>query len=158
MYNKSVLAAQRDARLDSIVLLCSSIGRWDMIPVTTAVAVPDNVGLLWTVEPCDDEFLERYDALRRGLPDAERVVPHWDATQRELAVDGQVVKQYHVPARNQERVLAAFQEEGWPDRIDDPLPGRPDHDPKRRLNDTIKKLNGHRLARMSPLPKCSTMN
>jgi hypothetical protein len=38
-------------------------------------------------------------------------------------------------------VLNAFEEEGWPARIDDPLPPHSDQDPKRRLNDTIKCLN-----------------
>ena len=42
---------------------------------------------------------------------------------------------------NQEAILTAFQEEGWPARIDDPLPPHPEQDPKRRLNDTIKCLN-----------------
>ncbi len=52
-----------------------------------------------------------------------------------------VVKQYKVPAPNQERVLAAFEEEGWPVHIDDPLPPSNDQDPKRRLHDTINSLN-----------------
>jgi hypothetical protein len=46
-----------------------------------------------------------------------------------------------VPAANQERVLAAFEEEGWPVHIDDPLPPSPDQDSKRRLHDTINSLN-----------------
>ena len=38
-------------------------------------------------------------------------------------------------------ILAAFEEEGWPSRIDDPLPPQPEQDSKRRLSDTIKCLN-----------------
>jgi hypothetical protein len=38
-------------------------------------------------------------------------------------------------------VLCAFEEEGWPARIDDPLPPQQDQDSKRRLSDTIKCLN-----------------
>jgi hypothetical protein len=52
-----------------------------------------------------------------------------------------VVKQYKVPAANQERVLAAFEEEGWPVHVDDPLPPSGELDPKRRLHDTINSLN-----------------
>ena len=52
-----------------------------------------------------------------------------------------VVKQFKVPALNQERILAAFEEEGWPVHIDDPLPPHPEQDPKRRLHDTINSLN-----------------
>jgi hypothetical protein len=81
---------------------------------------------------------------------AARVVPHWDADLQELRVNGLIVKQFKVPAPNQEMVLAAFQEEGWPARIDDPLPPQADQDPKRRLHDTIVSLNRthkHRLIR-----------
>lgn len=42
---------------------------------------------------------------------------------------------------NQEMLLAAFQEEDRPCRIDDPLPPQPDQDARRRLSDTIKCLN-----------------
>lgn len=42
---------------------------------------------------------------------------------------------------NQRCILAAFQEEDWPERIDDPLPGHRGIDPKRRLIDTIVCLN-----------------
>jgi hypothetical protein len=71
--------------------------------------------------------------------------PHWDAELHELSFDGQLVKRFQTPAPNQAAVLAAFEEEGWPPRIDDPLPRHPDQDqdPKRRLNDTVKALNRH---------------
>ncbi len=67
--------------------------------------------------------------------------PHWDAESRELSVNGYMVKRFRWQASNQERVLNAFEEEGWPRRIDDPLPPHPDQDSKRRLSDTIKCLN-----------------
>lgn len=56
------------------------------------------------------------------------------------------MKRYRVPARNQELILAAFQEEGWPEFIDDPLSPEPEQDPKRRLQVTIKSLNRNQLA------------
>jgi hypothetical protein len=49
-----------------------------------------------------------------------------------------------VPSPNQEAILDAFQEEGWPMWIDDPLSPLPDQPPKRRLHDTIKGLNRNR--------------
>jgi hypothetical protein len=49
---------------------------------------------------------------------------------------------------NQERIIAAFEEEGWPRRIDDPLPPHPEQDPKHRLRDTIKSLNRHQVNRL----------
>ncbi|MCU0872242.1 MAG: hypothetical protein MUE50_07840 [Pirellulaceae bacterium] len=67
--------------------------------------------------------------------------PKWDPERQELRVGDLVVKQFKVPAANQERILAAFEEDGWPIRIDDPLPPASDQDPKRRLHDTINSLN-----------------
>jgi hypothetical protein len=51
-----------------------------------------------------------------------RPVVHWDAEARKLFVNGEVAKRFKWPATNQELVLSTFQEEGWPARIDDPLP------------------------------------
>ena len=68
-------------------------------------------------------------------------LPHWDGETRELRLDGQIVKQFKWQAVNQEIVLGAFQEDGWPPVIDDPIPPKPEQDTKRRLQDTIKSLN-----------------
>ena len=51
------------------------------------------------------------------------------------------MKKYRVPSVCQQAVLSAFEEEGWPAAIDDPLPPQIEQDPKRRLRDTIKSLN-----------------
>jgi hypothetical protein len=75
-------------------------------------------------------------------------LPLWDVGLREFRVGGRLIKYYRVPSPNQEGILAAFQEEGWPPRIDDPLPPHGDHDPKRRLRDTIKSLNRHQTHRL----------
>ena len=53
-----------------------------------------------------------------------------------------------MPAMNQEIVLAVFEEEGWPPRIDDPLPWKSDIDPQRRLHDTINSLNRRQRQRL----------
>lgn len=71
--------------------------------------------------------------------------PSWRALERELWVGDVIVKQFRWPAPNQELVLAAFEEEGWPVRIDDPLSPHLDQDPKRRLNDTVRCLNRKQL-------------
>jgi hypothetical protein len=73
--------------------------------------------------------------------DQLRIKPYWDRDRQELRVGQLVVKQFKVPAPNQEIILAAFHEENWPVRIDDPLPPRADLEPKRRLHDTINSLN-----------------
>jgi hypothetical protein len=67
--------------------------------------------------------------------------PSWDAARRELRLGDRVVKRYRVPSTSQEVILAAFEEEGWPAAIDDPLPPMEDQDPKRRLRTTIQSLN-----------------
>jgi len=76
------------------------------------------------------------DSFSRG-----RRLPHWDRQCRVLRVGQYVVKQYKRPSPNQEMVLAAFEEENWPPRIDDPLPPQGEQEPKCRLHDTIKWLN-----------------
>jgi hypothetical protein len=44
----------------------------------------------------------------------EQARPCWDGGRRELRLEGVVVKRFKQPAPNQEKVLAAFEEEGWP--------------------------------------------
>ncbi len=75
-------------------------------------------------------------------------VPKWDAQRRELRFDAATVKRFKWTAANQETILAAFEEEGWPHRIDDPLPPHPDQDSKRRLSDTIKCLNRRQISHL----------
>jgi hypothetical protein len=70
-------------------------------------------------------------------------VPRWDAKRRQLSFDGYVVKQFRLPAGNQEAVLAAFEDEGWPPSVDDPLPFLPRRQAKERLHVTIRHLNTH---------------
>ena len=70
-----------------------------------------------------------------------RMAPAWDKDRRLLRLGGCTVKHFKVPAANQEIILAVFEEEGWPPRIDDPLPLTASIDPKRRLRDTINSLN-----------------
>src|SRR5262249_13850094 len=73
--------------------------------------------------------------------------PEWKKQLRELWYAGHLIKRYRVPADAQECILNAFQEDGWPDCIDDPLPPKPGVDPPRRLQAIIKKLNGKQTRR-----------
>jgi hypothetical protein len=78
-------------------------------------------------------------------PSLAAALPRWDATTRTLWLGACEIKRYRVPAPNQELVLAAFEEEGWPTHIDDPLPPTQEVDSKHRLHDTIIRLNrGHK--------------
>lgn len=67
-------------------------------------------------------------------------MPAWDSDRNQLWFEGQVVRQYRgrTVATRIHRILDAFREEGWPCRIDDPLPNGPDSG---RLRSAISKLN-----------------
>ena len=77
-----------------------------------------------------------------------RPTPQWDGQRRVLRFEGQVVKHFKVPSSNQEVILAAFQEEGWPTAIDDPLPFAVDLAPKYRLRQAIRRLNNNQENRL----------
>ena len=72
-------------------------------------------------------------------PEAPRIEPclnakpRWDADLRVLTWHNKPMGAYARPALNQEKILSAFEEEGWPTRIDDPLPPG-------RLRQTLKDL------------------
>jgi hypothetical protein len=74
--------------------------------------------------------------------------PIWDSTEKELWLEGLIVKRFRWPAPNQELLLDVFEEESWPRRIDDPLSKVPEQDPRRRLHDTIKCLNRNQQNRL----------
>jgi hypothetical protein len=65
-------------------------------------------------------------------------LPAWNAATGELTLDGRVVRIVARRASNIRRILSAFQEEGWPPRIDDPRPGG-ENGP--RLHRAIAMLN-----------------
>jgi hypothetical protein len=78
---------------------------------------------------------------RELSPPSLAQAPRWDRDCRELWLGDALIKQFKVPAANQEIILQAFQEEGWPPCIDDPLPPQFSINPKRRLHDTLGALN-----------------
>jgi hypothetical protein len=76
------------------------------------------------------------------------LIPLWASESRSLSVGGVLVKRFRIASPNQVAILAAFQEEGWPRRIDDPLRPQAHQVAKCRLHDTIKCLNRHHLQRI----------
>src|SRR5262245_21959855 len=70
-----------------------------------------------------------------------RTVPEWDAHARVLNWRGRPIKRLLRHAPSQATLLAVFQEQGWPDVVDDPLPGLPEGDAAARLRDTVRNLN-----------------
>jgi hypothetical protein len=67
--------------------------------------------------------------------------PFWDRDRQELRVGSQIVKRFVVPAPSQEIILAAFQEDDWPECIHDPLPQREPAEAPDKLQDAIHSLN-----------------
>jgi hypothetical protein len=66
--------------------------------------------------------------------------PSWNGQRCELFYRGTVVRKIRsrTVAEHVTRILDAFEEEGWPDRIDDPLPGGSD---PQRLREAVSSLN-----------------
>jgi hypothetical protein len=69
------------------------------------------------------------------------LVPCYDKHDRVFTWGRQVLKWFRQPAGNQEVVLNAVQELGWPLWFDDPLPPRDGMKRARRLHDTTAELN-----------------
>jgi hypothetical protein len=101
--------------------------------------------------PTDDAFVRPTNG--HGSADHANGVssgdkPRWDQGSRELHFGHLLVKRFRVPAENQQLILASFEEEGWPPHIDDPLPPQYEIEPKKRLHDTINRLNGNQKQRL----------
>lgn len=60
--------------------------------------------------------------------------PKWDEKNRELSVNGLIVKRYKHTAANQTEVLAAFQKHEWSMRIPNPLHRTDTHQTLKELN------------------------
>jgi hypothetical protein len=71
----------------------------------------------------------------------EKTKPSWDKEDSTLCYNNETIRKLQPKAKNVIRLLDAFQEQGWPDMIEDPFPGfqRVDRNPQ-RLSDTIKSL------------------
>jgi hypothetical protein len=67
--------------------------------------------------------------------------PSWDRDRRELRFGSVVVKRFTQPAGVQETILTSFEEEGWSERIDDPLRPCPEQDAPSRLRSAVNNLN-----------------
>jgi hypothetical protein len=74
-------------------------------------------------------------------PSKRRKQPRYEARLRELRVGEAVVKRFTQKSDGQEIILLAFQEEGWPQVIDDPLMVKDDQEAKQRLRRAVDNLN-----------------
>jgi hypothetical protein len=106
-----------------------------------------DAGLSWASEYGAAPTLLRFSGSGETKGKGE-CIPRWQGGECTLFFGSQIVKRFTRPSPNQELILATFEEEGWPDRIDDPLPQASGIDPKRRLHDSIKWLNRNQVTRL----------
>ncbi|MEO8939673.1 MAG: hypothetical protein ABI453_03905 [Isosphaeraceae bacterium] len=91
-----------------------------------------------------DWFLDRIDqsiqevAGQAVLPTMSN--PHWDRERSKLLLDGKVIREVSKQAKNILQILDTFEEDGWPDRIDDPISGPPESQPT-RCHEAVRSLN-----------------
>lgn len=84
------------------------------------------------------------EPIQRGA-DIRGAIPIWDEAAGELWFAGLLVKVFRRAAADQRTILCAFQELGWPARIDDPLPPKRGKSRHRRLHDAINNLHRRML-------------
>lgn len=68
--------------------------------------------------------------------------PHWDKPARELRFRGAVVRKVPKLARSRNivRILDTFEDDGWPQEIDDPLTSGGSDERRRRTVETLNKM------------------
>lgn len=71
--------------------------------------------------------------------------PRYDVATHSLCLGDVSVKRFRQSAPNQQLVLLAFEEQGWPGVIDDPIPHRFGTCPRERVANAIRRLNRSQL-------------
>jgi hypothetical protein len=82
------------------------------------------------------------------FPDGGSVTPYWDSLNRKLYFRGELVKAFTSPADHQEAILAAFQAQGWPPSIPNPLAGDTEAQRHLRQERAVRRLKGNQHARL----------
>jgi|GEM_PF-2147989 len=114
-------------------------------PTSHFVPNPIAIPVLWELATAAIHNSQRPTHTRkttaRQVKGQPRPKPLWKTEERELWVGKTLVKGFKRTASNQELILSVFEEEGWPEWIDDPLPIAKNIQPKQRLKDAVKSLN-----------------
>jgi hypothetical protein len=118
------------------------LGEASLLALTPAgEAFADSWLLLVLCSPSGDDFRHAWELLRVG-----DLLPCYERRLRLFRWGQHILKCFRQPALNQELILSAAEEMGWPDWFDDPLPRRAGTSPKAILHDTIKDLNRRQRA------------
>lgn len=120
---------------------CRKNDEWKVIPAAEAIE------LLLEYEQPPHPGVEHFFDERRLVGQVSTLKPRWDADARRLWFGDQICKQFRGPAPNQEKILAVFQEDDWPERIDDPFPNSAVVDRRQRLSDTVRRLKDTKCVR-----------
>ena len=84
----------------------------------------------------------------QGTATERPVLPLWKLASRQLCVDTLVLHEFPRRAVNQVRVVTVFQEDGWPERVDIPLPDTAEGTAGRHLKDAVVALNRGQRVRL----------
>jgi hypothetical protein len=95
--------------------------------------------------PAESHGRRKGRTLRIDAAQKNRAGPHWDSSTRRLFLGETLVKQFLVPAKNQEAILEAFERLGWPECIDNPLADGDETSAQRRLHNAITRLNHQQI-------------
>jgi hypothetical protein len=90
----------------------------------------------------------RYESFRKAIDEPvsnrHKQIPVWNDSAGELRLNGELVREVVPRAKNVRLILNAFQEDGWPIRVDSPLPGgrnsRALREAVRNLKDRITRI------------------
>jgi hypothetical protein len=93
-------------------------------------------GLLARRSRLEDPDWPTSDSLSEN--DSTAALPQWDHDRQELRLGSTVLRQFKLPSADEERILAAFEERGWPHRIASPLPAEGTNG---RLAECVAALN-----------------
>ena len=100
--------------------------------------VPDGRGMVIVLPEAEQrQVVEQPDV---SMLDSSTVASNLSWVGGKLS-NGDVIKEYRVPATNQRKILQAFQDAGWPELLADPLRKPSDLPDPKRLSETIRGLN-----------------
>lgn len=108
--------------------------------VTNGINIPDELNqfrkkLVFQPGPPADPQLEA----KHATPAVSTIKPQWDSELRQLTMNGEIIRQLGHRATQAEKIVQAFEEDGWPHRIESPFPASEAGSTTRR--EAIRSLN-----------------
>ena len=141
-YQATLAEQLRDGAIGNVLHRCfyrwKAIGMWQKLrPCSKARAILDMALELKVLDLVEYRRLSR--ALSDGLNRTRSLLPRWDRDEGKLWFGDKVAREVR-SGRNIIKILDAFENHGWPDRIEDPISSRGFPD-SQRLRESIRTLN-----------------